>query len=86
MLLLSVGVISAVVLQILEEQTVWLRDEEHELVEHLSDNVFPVLLVPLLFEFLLLRVLDAATQQSLILALLSMLGETGLHRRDVGDI
>ena len=86
MLLLLVRVISSIVLKILEEKTVWLRYEEHELVEHLSNNVLPVFLVSLFFKFLLLRIWYATTYQSLVLALLSMQGVIRLHCRDIGNV
>ena len=50
------SVVCCISLQILVEESVWLRYKEHKLVEDLANHVLPVFLVSLLFNFMLLRV------------------------------
>ena len=61
--LLLVGVVGSIVLQVLVEEAVRLRYEEHQLVEHFANDVLPVLLVSLLLGFSLRGVLNASHHQ-----------------------
>jgi len=65
---LTVGIVGGVDLQVLEEETVRLRDQEHQLVEDFADHVLPVLLTPLILSLELLDVGDPT--QAFVLHLL----------------